>query len=85
MLLYDCFGVNLEAWKCIPPRDRSHQNARFWLVLTTETTLIYFIAKGTSTIHRNHCAALDLCKSIELTGFLFCFPDQKVYSTRLHS
>ena len=73
MLLYNCFGVNLEAWKCIPPRDRSHQNARLWLVLTTETDLIYFIAKGTSTIHRNHCAALDLCKSIELAGFYFAF------------
>jgi hypothetical protein len=85
MLNYNCFGVNLEAVKCIQPRDRSHQNARFWLALTTETNLIYFIAKGTSTIHRNHCAALDLCKSVELAGFLFCFPDRQVYSTRLQS
>jgi hypothetical protein len=85
ILLYNCFGVNLEAVKCIPSRDRSHQNARFWLVLTTETNLIYFIAKGKSTIRRNHCPAFDLCKSIELAGFLFCFPDQQVYFTRLQS
>jgi hypothetical protein len=85
MLLYNCFGVNLEAGKCIPPRDRSHQIARFRLVLTTETNLIYFIAKGKSNIYRNGCSAFDVCKSIELDGFLFFFPDQQVYSTLLQS